>query len=70
MFGLQFHCEVGVENVEDFLGADAGFVELALGSGGVERVRLETRRYLDASWATGERLLRNILGTMTRTRHP
>jgi GMP synthase (glutamine-hydrolysing) len=60
-FGLQYHCEVGVENVEDFLRTDADFVERALGPGGAERVRLDTSRHLASSWATGERLLRNIL---------
>jgi GMP synthase-like glutamine amidotransferase len=61
MFGLQFHCEVGVENVEDFLRTDAHFVERTLGPGGAERVREDTRRHLASSWAIGERLLRNIL---------
>jgi GMP synthase-like glutamine amidotransferase len=64
MFGLQFHCEVGDENVEDFLRTDAPFVERALGPGGAERIRQDTRRHLASSWATGERLLRNILGTV------
>jgi GMP synthase (glutamine-hydrolysing) len=61
MFGLQFHCEVGAENIEDFLRTDADYVERALGPGGAERIRLDTRRHLASSWATGERLLRNIL---------
>jgi GMP synthase-like glutamine amidotransferase len=68
MFGLQFHCEVGVENVEDFLRTDADFVERVLGPGGGERVRLDTQRQLAASWATGERLLRNILVAMSARR--
>jgi GMP synthase (glutamine-hydrolysing) len=70
MFGLQFHCEVGEEQVEHFLQADAAFVERAGGSAAIAQIRRDTARLASSSWVTGERLLRNILDAMlepTRT---
>ncbi|WP_437533214.1 gamma-glutamyl-gamma-aminobutyrate hydrolase family protein [Sorangium sp. So ce726] len=67
MFGLQFHCEVDEESIEALLRADADFVTLASGSGGVERIRQDTQRHASLSWGVGPRLLRNILDAMTRS---
>ena len=63
-FGLQFHPELGAENVEDLLRADSAFVEQANGVGGVERLRLDMETHLASSQVLGDRLLANILGAM------
>lgn len=70
MFGLQFHCEVGEEDVERFLALDADFVERANGVGAVAELRQATARHALASWAVGERLLGNILDAMTHLPAP
>jgi len=64
-FGLQFHCEVDREHVEDFLRADADFVIRANGDDGVAELRTETARYIDASRSVGDVLLQNIVRAMT-----
>ena len=61
LVGLQFHAEPTAEGVEGFLGADGDFVERALGRGGAERIRQDTRRWMEAHRAVGDRLLENIL---------
>jgi GMP synthase (glutamine-hydrolysing) len=68
LFGLQFHCEVGADNVEEFLRADGDFVAQAIGGGGVERIRRETQLHLAPSRAMGDRLLSNIVRTMAGRR--
>lgn len=60
LFGLQFHCEAGVDEVESFLREDEAFVTLANGSDGVERIRRDTEALGAPAWAIGERLLGNI----------
>jgi GMP synthase-like glutamine amidotransferase len=65
LFGLQFHCEVDADSVEAFLQADAEFVTRACGPRGVDQIRRDTARYLEFSWAVGERLLRNMLDAMS-----
>ena len=66
LFGLQFHCEAGADQVDDFLRADGPFVERALGPGGPDRIRRETPAQLAASRAAGDRFLQNILGAMLK----
>lgn len=65
-FGLQFHCEAGVAEVAAFLRADAAFVEKANGPGGVAAIEQATRELTPASRDACARLLRNLLGAMTR----
>jgi GMP synthase (glutamine-hydrolysing) len=64
VFGLQFHCEAGADEVEAFLGADEAFVTRANGPGGVERIRRDTEALLAPAWDIGERLLGNIFDAM------
>ena len=61
LFGLQFHAEVGLAEIEQFLRGDADFVVTANGPGGVERIRRDTERVFAEFRAIGERLLRNIV---------
>jgi GMP synthase (glutamine-hydrolysing) len=64
VFGLQFHCEVAEEDVENFLHADAAFVTKANGKGAVEALRRDTATQLDLFRDVGDRLLGNIIGVM------
>jgi GMP synthase-like glutamine amidotransferase len=63
-FGLQFHCEVGPEQVEQFLRVDAAFVERANGADGIEQIRRGTERHVADALAAGTQLLQNLLSTM------
>jgi GMP synthase (glutamine-hydrolysing) len=63
-FGLQFHCEVGAEEVAAFIRADAGFVEKANGAGSLQLLREETARRVSALRSVGDLLLQNILAAM------
>ncbi|HEY2407946.1 MAG TPA: hypothetical protein VGI10_18185 [Polyangiaceae bacterium] len=63
-FGLQFHCEVGPDEVAAFLREDPAFVRTANGPDGAERLRRDTSLHIDGLRAVGERLLRNILGVL------
>jgi GMP synthase (glutamine-hydrolysing) len=65
LFGLQFHCEVMEKDVENFLEADGEFVVKASGEDGIDHLRRETARHIDAFRVVGDRLLRNIVRTMT-----
>jgi GMP synthase-like glutamine amidotransferase len=65
LFGLQFHCEAGAEEVDAFLRADEPFVTLAHGPDGVERIRRDTKALLAPASRIGERLLGNIFDAMT-----
>jgi GMP synthase-like glutamine amidotransferase len=65
LFGLQFHCETGAKDIENFLRGDEDFVRLANGPCGVEQLRQDTSRYVDTFRQLGDRLLQNILGAMT-----
>jgi GMP synthase (glutamine-hydrolysing) len=66
LFGLQFHCEVGRDNVEAFLREDSDFVVRANGPDGAARIRLETERYLGPSRAVGDVFLENIVRAMAQ----
>jgi GMP synthase (glutamine-hydrolysing) len=66
LFGLQFHCEVGRDNVEAFLREDADFVVRANGPDGVARIRRETEQYLEPSRAVGDVFLDNIVRAMAQ----
>jgi GMP synthase (glutamine-hydrolysing) len=61
LFGVQFHCEMNVQDIEGFLRADGGWVEQANGPGAVETLRRDTRARIEASHAAGDRLLSNML---------
>ncbi|MBV9945609.1 MAG: gamma-glutamyl-gamma-aminobutyrate hydrolase family protein [Myxococcales bacterium] len=67
IFGLQFHVEVGPDEVESFLRSDAEFVRTANGPGGVDELRRDTARLFEAYAPHADRLLRNIVREMTRT---
>ncbi len=67
LFGLQFHCETSSEDIEAFLREDGEFVAKAHGQGGVDRVRRETARHIDAFRQVGDRLLQNIVREMSST---
>lgn len=64
LFGLQFHCEVDAESVERWLQEDAAYVERALGSGGADLVRAQTRALTAEAWAAADRLLDNVFQCM------
>lgn len=61
LFGLQFHPEVGVSEIEGFLRGDADFVAKAHGPAGSDRIRRDTQRYFAEFRTVSERLLRNIV---------
>jgi GMP synthase (glutamine-hydrolysing) len=60
-YGLQFHIEVSAEALEHWLVEDAAFVGGALGAAGVERVRADGRRWLEAVRQPWCRLIDNLL---------
>jgi GMP synthase-like glutamine amidotransferase len=64
-FGLQFHCEVGRDDVAAFLRADADYVAQANGRDGVARIEADTERFFTESRHVGDVLLRNVLRAMT-----
>jgi GMP synthase-like glutamine amidotransferase len=64
LFGLQFHCELGAEDVEELLREDAGFVAKVLGPGGADAIRRDTQAMQAASRAIGRRLLDNVFEAM------
>lgn len=64
-FGLQFHCEVGREDVDAFLRVDADYVVQANGPDGVARIEADTERFFTESRHVGDVLLRNVLRAMT-----
>jgi GMP synthase (glutamine-hydrolysing) len=66
-FGLQFHCEMGREAVDDLLRVDEDFAELANGVGAASKIHTDMELQLPAVQALGDRLLSNILDRMT---HP
>jgi GMP synthase-like glutamine amidotransferase len=63
-FGLQFHCELGEEDIENFLRGDADYVRQANGPDGIEALRRDTHRYIASFRKVGDRLLQNILRAM------
>lgn len=63
-FGLQFHCELGEGDIENFLRGDADYVRQANGPDGTEALRRDTDRYLASFREVGNRLLQNIVRTM------
>jgi len=64
LFGLQFHAEVDVSDIEGFLRGDAEFVVRANGPAGIDRVRRDTERHFARFEAVSERLLRNVVREM------
>jgi GMP synthase (glutamine-hydrolysing) len=64
-FGLQFHCEVGRDEVAAFRRADADYVTQANGADGDARIAADTERVFAESRRVGDVLLRNILRAMT-----
>ncbi|HTA88188.1 MAG TPA: gamma-glutamyl-gamma-aminobutyrate hydrolase family protein [Polyangiaceae bacterium] len=64
VFGLQFHCEVTSEDIENFLRADEAFVNLANGIGAGESIRRETAAYMPGYRKVGDSLLDNIIQAM------
>jgi len=64
-FGLQFHCEVTLEDVQAWLAADDGFVERANGGDGFATIVRDSAQHIHAQHELGDRLLCNILDAMT-----
>lgn len=60
-YGLQFHCEVGPEDLARWLKEDGAFVASALGMDGLRRLREEARLWLPAATVSWRQLLRNLL---------
>jgi GMP synthase (glutamine-hydrolysing) len=60
-YGLQFHIEVTAEALERWLVEDGAFVAAALGPAGVERVRADGRRWLQAAHGPWCCLIDNLL---------
>jgi GMP synthase-like glutamine amidotransferase len=67
LFGLQFHCELQAQHVEDFLREDRDYVLNANGVDGVERIQRDTARLMSSFQQVGDRLLRNIIRVMTES---
>jgi GMP synthase (glutamine-hydrolysing) len=65
IFGLQFHCELAAETIALWVREDAEYVAGANGPGGGERILADTRRYMAEAARVGDRLLGNILATMS-----
>jgi GMP synthase (glutamine-hydrolysing) len=65
VFGLQFHVEADAELARRWAVEDAAFVQAARGADGVELVLAETEQHAAAARAAGDRLIRNILCSMT-----
>jgi GMP synthase-like glutamine amidotransferase len=65
LFGLQFHCELQAQHVEDFLREDRDYVLKANGADGVERIQRDTAHLMGSFQVVGDRLLRNILRAMS-----
>jgi len=68
LFGLQFHCEVDSEDVEEFVRVDGDFAVRANGPGAADQIRRDTEHYMTSFAALGDRLLRNLLDAMTTDR--
>lgn len=64
LFGLQFHAEVDVCDIEGFLQGDSEFVVQANGPAGIDRVRRDTERHFADFRTVSERLLRNVVRAM------
>jgi GMP synthase (glutamine-hydrolysing) len=60
-YALQFHPEVDVATVADWVRLDAEYVTRALGAGGTERVLRDARDLMPAWHAVGDRLISNIV---------
>ena len=65
--GLQFHCEVDVPTIRDWLRQDAEYVADALGAGGHERVLSDSARYEGRHRQVAGRLLGNMVGILARS---
>jgi GMP synthase-like glutamine amidotransferase len=64
-FGLQFHCESTLEDVENFVREDRDFLVRANGEAAVEQLPRDTSRHFEAFREVGDRLLRRILHVAT-----
>ena len=69
-FGLQFHCEVGARTIAGWVRDDADYVIAANGPDGAVRIASDTARYLVEAERAGDRLLGNILATLSRAAAP
>jgi len=63
-FGLQFHVEADAALAKRWAVEDADFVRSARGEDGQAAVIAESDRLTDAARATGDRMIRNIVGCM------
>jgi GMP synthase-like glutamine amidotransferase len=59
--GLQFHCEVTAPMIEDFIREDGPYAVQANGEDAIDRLRDDTRRYIEGLERIGDRLLENTL---------
>jgi GMP synthase (glutamine-hydrolysing) len=64
LFGLQFHCEVTLADVERMARADAAFIEKATGAGGVDRLVAGAKTHMEAFRHAGDKLIANIVHAM------
>jgi len=64
-YALQFHVEVTAADVKRWTAEDAAFVLAANGPRGAERILSDTDRYMVRHRQIGDRLIRNILATMS-----
>jgi len=64
LYGLQFHCEVALSQVEAMARADAEWIVRANGEGAVERLIGETRKYTEAFRPVADHLIDNVLEGM------
>jgi GMP synthase (glutamine-hydrolysing) len=67
-FGLQFHCEVDGDDIDEFLRVDRDFAIRANGGDAALQIWCDTEQYMASFSALGDRLLRNLLDVMTGDR--
>lgn len=66
--GVQFHPELRTSDIEALLKADADYVRTTLGEHGAERIREGTERFFSRYREVSDRLLRNIVRTLSGKR--
>jgi GMP synthase (glutamine-hydrolysing) len=67
-FGVQFHVEVGSNDVTEWVHGDADFVRLASGPGGARRILADTARFMPRHRQVGQRIIGNLLSAMAGAR--
>ena len=67
-FGVQFHVEVGSNDVVEWVRGDADYVRLANGAGGAKRILADTTRFMPRHRQVGQRMIGNLLAAMAGAR--